>query len=289
MRELIAIYKREKSIRDVFVEGPSDRALIAWYLQQSGVRHASVLGVDSIELSANLEPHFPVGCKGRVIALAFKIRELLPGSSSPATCVADKDLDDLLGVRWQCDLLFFTDFTAMEMYFFDEESLGKFFDLQLLGFPESPATVIERLSELLGQLFLYRAANEKLKWNMTRPDWRRCAEVRSGRIVFNSEEFVRRYLNANRRAGQAEAFRVTLEDLATKLASDPRRKSHGHDLIEVLTWYCHKLRRATTFDEEHFHRGLMATADAGTLRGFPLFEVLLGRVRIGESQSAASQ
>jgi len=250
-------------------------------LQQKGMQHVSVLGVESVEVDAETLSQYGDlrGCKGRVIALAFRLRELLPRSGSSATCVADRDMDDLLGRSWQCNLLFFTDFTSMEMYFFDEKSLGKFFDLQLLGFPQSPAAAIAAISDLLARLFLYRAANEVLGWDMTRPDWRRCADVTKGRVKFDAEEFVRRYLNGNKRAKQAKLFYDTVDAVRTRMAEDPRQRTHGHDLIEVLTWYCHKLKRAANFKEEHVQRGLMATADAGSLSGFPLFQILLERLQ----------
>jgi len=50
LTELIALYELEPDLRDVFVEGPFDVAIIKWFLDQKGTKGVMVYDISFIEI-----------------------------------------------------------------------------------------------------------------------------------------------------------------------------------------------------------------------------------------------
>lgn len=52
--ELVAKYKLNSSVRDVFVEGQSDRKLLRWFMAAKGYDAAAVLEIDLIDVPPDM-------------------------------------------------------------------------------------------------------------------------------------------------------------------------------------------------------------------------------------------
>ena len=75
LQELHAIHRFNEHLRDVIVEGISDKAIIEWFLEASGKENFEVYEVSSFEVDPQvvLSYGFQDNNRGRVIAIAYHL------------------------------------------------------------------------------------------------------------------------------------------------------------------------------------------------------------------------
>jgi hypothetical protein len=192
--ELVTLYELEPEIRDLFVEGASDRVLFLWYLRHRCRGNYSVQDISTIDvppevIEKNAQDN---GNRGRIISLAYELDERLSGvSRNCVTLVYDSDFDRVLGVSQKCDLLLTTDFSCVEMYLFNELVICKLLSLVLMGCDYSSQHVISELEKVLVRLFLIRLCNHLLGLQMSWIDFIRVCENSAGIIIFNEAELIK--------------------------------------------------------------------------------------------------
>lgn len=166
--ELVARYELEPELRDIYVEGTTDKNLLEWFLKQKGQQDFVVYEIDTVDIPADrlFELGLSDGKQGRVIALALDMQSYLSEIPPHLTCIADRDFDWLLGKEYVCELLLFTDYSCLDMYLFNEIVIDNFLRL-VVRVPLIKANeVLGRLSKVLEELFFLRATNEVLTLGM---------------------------------------------------------------------------------------------------------------------------
>src|SRR5436309_32108 len=116
VQELLTLHELNPDLSDVFTEGPSDRGLIRWFLDDLELRSVVVYDISVVDLPPDqlVELGQENNNRGRVIALALLCAML---TQSQLACVIDIDLDLLLGRNVpNTPLLLTTDYSCMEMY-----------------------------------------------------------------------------------------------------------------------------------------------------------------------------
>jgi hypothetical protein len=276
--ELAAMYELEPSLRDVYVEGPLDRSLVEWFLSEAHASSATVREIDSINVPAALveKAGFENNNRGRVLALAKAIEDQLGPQSLPVTCVIDADFDYVLGTNHALTILLSTDYSSMELYFFDAAPLQKFLQLVIRGFPKSAQTLLTEVTDALSQLFAIRFASHVLHWNMPLVAFERCLSMAAQGVQLDVPEFIDRCLNSAGRFCEKAEFERVLNELRLSLTGDVRKRVNGHDFLNVLAWYVRHHKGQSV--PKGFDRSLVACVDFSTLRSNPLFEKLLERV-----------
>ncbi|MBU1633336.1 hypothetical protein KJ762_02365, partial [bacterium] len=95
LEEIHALYQVEPELRDLYVEGSSDKCFFDWYIESTGEANVTVYPIELIDIPDEiLQKHsLPSGSnKARLIALSYEV------ASSPAAagvmCIADRDYDD---------------------------------------------------------------------------------------------------------------------------------------------------------------------------------------------------
>lgn len=277
--ELTAEYELEPSIRDVYVEGPTDRSVMEWFFSEVGRQRVEVREVESIEMSADLLQG--LGCensnRGRVIALAEALRGALGGGSRSATCVADADFDRALRRNHSCELLLFTDYSCLEMYFFEARVLSKLTNLAIPGFPRRAEQILSDLTPPLLDLFSIRLANFALQWNMHSVEFTGHLRMDRRGLRLDIGMYIHTYLAANGRLAERAAFAQAVGEGRARMDGDPKHYINGHDFVRLLTWY---VRRQKGFGRVHpqaVERSLYACAESASLSTYALFRSLLER------------
>ncbi|MFI0513100.1 hypothetical protein ACH3Y9_23800 [Streptomyces sp. WSLK1-5] len=161
VEELITLYEIEPDVRDIFVEGRSDRNFLTDYLSdEDTARLCTVYDVsDRVEIpdGALLDAGLLVGKRGRIIWLAQELARQIPGHSS-AFLVADKDFASLgADSIEEIHGLLYTDFSSIEAYALNERTLSKLLRVAL-GAPDyvTPASLISAIKPALISLFVLR-------------------------------------------------------------------------------------------------------------------------------------
>lgn len=234
--ELVALYELEPDVRDVYVEGPTDRQLLRRAL--SAVADAGSVQVYEIETvdvpDELLIGRLAAGNKGRVVALGCELetrcsRELI----NRVVCVADQDLDELLGSSVPCGLVVYTSGLSLDALILSKEVVGKLFGVVLL----SDVDPDDLLSQLLGPLnrrVAQRAAAFELRFNTEAPDLTRVVEFKGGRLTVALEQFQTRLLDKERARDRTSEFERAVAKYEASTCGRPDHFTHVEDVVDLL-------------------------------------------------------
>lgn len=247
--EILTTLENEPELKDIITEGVTDANIINWFLAQKKINNVSVIDISDIEVDRETLETYNLlegGNRSKVIAISA----LCQGRSweSQMTCLIDRDLDSLLESLPKYPSLLTTDFSNMEMYYFEEKILRKFFQLCFNKKMEDLNSFMYSISLVLIELFLIRAANEKLKWKLTSLDIDKFISFNGMDIIFDKAEYIKRYLNKNSRLPNLGLFTECIESLREKISEDYRLFMHGHDFLKLLSLYVSKALRKPDYE-----------------------------------------
>ena len=278
LEELFFIYERHPELRDVYVEGAFDSAIVKWFLQDCCTQSVGVYEIGTVEL-----PDADIIMSGRKAnnreRVIFLARLLATRFPTQASCLVDADFSHLTKKFEQCTVLLYTDYASMEMYFFQADVIGKFVTICCQRGDWPVDKIMQSLTIVLQELFLYRFANEELRWEMDWLDRVVCLEISGWDLEFDGDQFILRFLNKNAKAGNTQEFIAKIDSLRPLLQADPRYQMHGHDFVAVLAWY---IRNKGVYGErtrpESVQTALALSINYPDLKRENLFNQLLQRL-----------
>ena len=276
--ELVTRYRLEPDLRDLFVEGPRDREIYGWYLETSGCKLLTAFTIESVEISTDLLDSYGLasGNRNRVVALALELDKNFSPALRHVRCVADRDFDFILNVHKCARHLLYTDCTSVDLYTCHENLLRKVFRLGFHIPDLEIAEFFDSLISVLQDVFVIRAANERLGWGMTPVSFTKCCEVNGPVITFDKNKFISRYLISNSRIGDQLIFEKHCTELQTVSPMDPRQSIRGADYFELVGWYLKKRSRSQGYGEgdRSIRANVVPLLDHDILSKEPLFTQL---------------
>jgi hypothetical protein len=281
--ELVALHEREPALRDVIVEGITDKQLFEWFLAESGLQGVSVYDVSTVDIPDKLviDAGLETGARGRVIALAGALADKNPARDH-ITCIADADFDFIENINRESPALLITDFTSVELYAFNDVSVNKILKLVLKGFTKSAATVLKQLATPLQEIFLLRAANHvgKLGLDFDTPNsagFYKSLRLKGEILEFDSERYLTGLLQARGATAKRGQVIGTVAQLRLAQREDPRFQIHGHDFEHVFALYVRKHKGFGGIHPETIICAILAALDLELLRQQKLFQYLAER------------
>lgn len=234
IEDLIARYENEPELKDIYVEGAFDQEILTGCLREAGIDDRVVYWIDSVDIPVELlkKHHLSEGMKQRVIALA---RELSAVGSSHR-CVVDRDFDHWIGAIENTPGLIWTEYSALELYFFKEDVLKDILIVAAKARINDWNTFTDSLIHALKTLFAIRLTALQLQWSI---DWLtpdRCLQFSNSTIVFDRVVFIERLLQKNSKIADLVAFNSKYDEIQKTLVGDHRLFIHGHDFVEMLAW-----------------------------------------------------
>ncbi len=275
--EVITRLELEPTVWDIYVEGPSDAALVDWVLRRSGRGQYKVFPIDDIELPSASSDEQP-GARDRVIRLAELLAEHFGVRIAPVICLADRDLDVLSG-RPAPDIhvLLLTDHSSLDVHYFDPRVIDRFLTLFVRRRVAEPVAILSALRPVLEEVFLVRAADRHLglRCGALSPD--RCCEFgTAGLVVFNRDDYITRYLGRAGLLARRQEFEQAIEDFR---GCTDETLVHAHDFVEML---CATLRpfvnEKRVVIPEVATRALMTCLDEASLATTDCFRHILERI-----------
>lgn len=280
LKEIIDRHSLNPDLCDVYVEGTSDKGLLDRFFEECGRTEVNVYEIATVEVPATLVRKLGLenNNRGRVIALARVLYEELDGTSQ-ARGVVDADLSYVLEEKESCPLVFMTDYTSMEMYFFNSKSLKKFILAACPSLGISAVDLLDTISPILEKLFYARVANRVLAWNLRSVPFARSCKVivKPFRVRLDLDNYIKRYLEKNGRMKHLKEFTNTLKRWQKKSALiDARYRIHGHDFLEVVGLCCSKIKAAAEFNSANLVGAVLRSGlSCSELTSEQLFEALL--------------
>lgn len=278
--ELVSLYSLEPRVRDVFVEGPSDQRILRWFLHEADQDAVGVHEVDSIDVPSDVVRNYGMETNKRTrqIALAMELERALGPRDVRVSVLIDSDFDLMLGNPHACTLILKTDYTSMEMYFYNEHCLNKLLTILVGGFPKQAREVLPEITGPLQEVFLVRLTSHVLGWDVGTVRLERCCGMAGDQLHFDKDLYIQRVLTSGGKAGQTQEFLEALETNRGRLKADSRCQVHGHDFLALLAWYV-RHHGKSGFDERTLGRSFPLCVELNVLKEERLFQVLLERIK----------
>lgn len=282
--ELQARYDLEPSLRDVFVEGPSDRALVELalkFLGESGRIRAYEVDTVQVPLELLQARSLPGGNKGRLLALADALaitstRDL----RSTAACLADLDLDGILGRCRNYRLLIYTAALSLDLVIAGPAVLDKLLSVVLLGFPQPADRFLDQLLPVLNERVLHRLAADRLAIAVEAPALTKSCTFDGRSLQFNADAFMRRYLQKAKAVPLEGRFREIVELHRADIIHEPWKYVHMEDFLELLHFCARKVKPRLVPDRAQFRRFMFGLVEGHMLATLPEIQEIASRFKV---------
>ncbi len=271
IEEIIVKYKRAK-IKKIYVEGSTDKALIQLFLKKSEIKNIVVLRIETVDIPKELieeqKLELEYNNRNRVIVLSLLIQEGMIG-------IIDSDFDFIEEPIYTKPLhLLSTDYSDMEIYGFNEDTLEKIF----LGYPskqaESYPKLLNMISDILLEIFLIRFAKKKIEPRRSHIDFLKknkdFLSLNLKKITFDRDIYLKKYVSDN--ASKVKEFNNFIEEKKSTLSHDIRKVIHGHDYVDLLMFY---LEVKDEKSRELFRRLFYSFFDFNLLKEEKMFKDLI--------------
>ncbi len=280
IEEMMFIYERDPDRRDVYVEGAFDSAILQWLIQYCGLTFMAAYEIGTIDIPDGdiINAGRKANNRERVIFLAEYFDKRLKNGSKQITCFVDADSSHLVGDFSNATCLIYTDFSCMEMYFFNQLTISKLITIQCNRSQWPIQAILTSLESVLQELFLYRFANETLNWSMDWLDDVVCMNLIDWSISLDFNDYIMRFLNKNSRARDFNIFINKIETLRSLTREDARYQMHGHDFTTLLCWiFRQKGIKGELCKVKVVERSLALAADFEEIKNHNAFKQLVCR------------
>jgi len=242
IEELVTRYTLEPELRDLYVEGTTAKSIFDWYFEKLNCGTIAIFEIDSVNIPSDLVNNYGLepGNREELIVLSLEIERLLEKDIEYLLCVADSDFDLLFGHKYKSRYLLYSEYTSTDLCFCSEEAIANLFRLGIRRIPCPIKTLLVNFAEVLQEVFLIRAANERLGWKMRWIDFVSCCDIKNDLVVFNRYKFIESYLNNANKNKKSEKFIRVCEELRSINVKSFKHRIRGHDFHELLGWYISK-------------------------------------------------
>jgi hypothetical protein len=264
IKEIITKYKREPNLgKTIFVEGSTDKSLIKWFLKKANHTDVSILSIDTMEVPKNNVESLGLedNNRNRIITITTLIKNNIIG-------IIDSDFDFLLNNSHdKYENLCKTDYTDMEMYLYNIETLEKI----LLQYGESKkAEEFLKFKDILIELFLIAYTKKNKKNELSNIDFVKELSFKSNLIIFNRDKYLSKYLENNKEL--IKEFNIYIDNIKSTLPSEKRKLINGHDFISLLQFYLNIKHKK---EKEIFIKSLYSSLEYTSLKNKDMFKKLL--------------
>ena len=281
LEEVVTRYELEPKLKDIYVEGRRDQLFFKWFLEENCIENVLVYEINDIEIHERnkygLDTSLNKNSRQKIIEIASLIESSIDNSES-VLFIADKDFDILMKTVHTNNLIIFTDFANLEMYFYEAKSLNKFLIHYLRGFARDSKFVLDQLNPMLQTLFLIRLTNQLMVLNLTEYSFRKTCTIENFIIHFDILEYITRYLSKNNRLDIKETFIHEFSKHKNKLTTEPKNQINGQDYINLLRYYiqsCSSSKRRYCENYKVVEGNVFSCAEKDVLLRFNLFRNLI--------------
>jgi len=279
--ELLVLYFLEPELRDIYVEGISDKCVIKRFLESnsSSVNIIEINDIDFSELYID-KPYLKANCKKKIIELSQQLETNFSDSLNGIMCIADRDFDDFLNLIIINSFLNYTDLSSIELYFYNENSLNIFFGNMLHDFPFQSKDVLNQLLPILNKIFNIKLSLLDLfgpEYEVNSFDFKRLVKINknNGTISFDPYEYINRYVNAHSLIpSQKKIIEEKFKKLSQETSNDLKLKIRGHDFIALFYFFIDKIKNNVNINLETLERVVILCIDLIYIDDFELFKTI---------------
>jgi hypothetical protein len=279
IEELLARYELEPTLQDVYVEGPTDRALVELALTTLGAGHRiRAYEIEGIDVPAEIlrSSGLSSSNKSRVIALADELQvRSARDLRQNVVCLADRDFDGMLGRLRSLDLLVYTSRASLDAILATPSVVQKLLSVVLLA-QQSADELIAQMLPILHERFLQRIACDELGIGPTHPDLTRLCTFDGQTLTCDIHTFAGRLLQTAGAVDRRDAFLASIAAYRSTVLADTGLV-HVDDFLALLHFCARRIRSRSTPDSNSFRRFLFGLLEASQMAELPEIKEIASR------------
>lgn len=274
--ELIVAYKLEPSLKEIYVEGQRDKILIQDYTESINpqivvftITNIDFEDIDNSRFNLSIEKNN----RNRLILLALIFGELSFDFMTNIMLIVDSDFDFLLGKEHVSKYMYYTDYTSLDLYLFNPLFLDRYFKHVIRDLTCETTQLINQMIPVLKLLFCIRTTNQVLNLRLTWLNPKKLLKLSNCNLHFNNVEFIKRYLNKNKKLRLLDKFNCELNKIENLELRNVKQGIHKKDFYNLLIYIIkNNSRRWDTFDREVLEGTLFFGLDLQYLDSCGLFK-----------------
>lgn len=278
--EILAICRLEPEMRNIIVEGVTDKLVLERFLKKEHKTGISIMNVDMIcfddeypKISEEEVKLLKESNKEKVIYLTSKVENV--SSTCRLLGIIDRDFDMILNKVRMGRCLAYTDYNSMELYLFKEEYI-----IEIIGniYRISSNIDVNALMLSIGKVcrFLFFLHSYLIPFNGRMVDFCKnfSYDKHTNECMLDMGKYLSKILQNNKLSDKAKIISDKLQSQLNIPAVDIRLEMRGHDFISILYHALYKHKRIS-MSEEDFANSTWLCLDSKLLEVEPLFQRVL--------------
>ena len=278
--ELLAICRLEPEMRNIIVEGITDKLVIERFLKKEHKTGISVMNVDMIcfdeeykKISKEEVKLLKESNKEKVIYLTSKVENV--SSTCRLLGIIDRDFDMIFNKKREGRYLAYTDYNSMELYLFKEDYI-----IEIIGniYRISSDLDVKALMASIGRvcrfLFFLHCYLIPINGKMVDISKNFSYDKQTNECKLDMDKYLPKILQNNKLADNPNIISDKLKSKLNIPAEDIRLEMRGHDFISVLYHALNKHKRIS-MSEDDFANSTWLCLDSHLLETEPLFQRVL--------------
>ncbi len=277
---LTAKYRLEPSLRDVYVEGPFDKAILVEAFSSSGRNDIGIYEIECVAVDASRVSLAgeDLGAKGRVVALAKHLEATVPSVEKQVICLVDADTDRIRGVLETCMILMYSDGTSFDGFMMTPQVLERFLRRRCGEFPLSAHQVLRQVNAPLRKRFAQRLALQAMGKPETGISLRKDVEFRGRQFVFREGRYKQRLLQKAQLSHREDEFDEYVRLALRVLTMEMSQCVHISDFLECLHICMRSAKPKRTPTLEMLRHDLVLSIEGQVVAGLPETVAILRRL-----------
>lgn len=190
------------------------------------------------------------------------------------SALVDTDYELHIPCRKVIDLVAFTDFGSMEIYFFEQKLIQRLLSVTLKLKTVDAKSLLADLTEILVFQYFARLTALKRGWGMLDADIVRHLVFTGDSVALNKASYSLHALTQAHQAAALKSFEANVTKEIADWNDDPRKIMRGHDFSVLLYEFCRKKKaRHNPFSSYEGLESCLALAfPRDALKAYPLFQ-----------------
>jgi hypothetical protein len=241
--ELVCFYELEPSVRDIYVEGESDKCLLEWCLGTELPENGGLVLIGDVDIDDKSMPEdFDRGNRDRVIFLIGELNKAVQFKNYLG--VIDRDFLRFTRGEPSIPNLVLTDFGCAELFLLNSDCLGKMNKLAFTGKVADIENLLDFINTGMTHLSAVCVLEKRKNVSLQKlNDIARYLSCTKKVVTFHSDKYFSAILDRNNLKSRESELYNSFKAIVTELsASEPRTFGNGHHFMQLVHHYLVKLK-----------------------------------------------
>jgi hypothetical protein len=275
IESLITLYRLEVDVKDLYVEGKSDKYFLEWHLKNMGVTQPDIYTIEDIHIpSDDLSKNgYENNNRDRILLLVSCLND--NKCIGKYKGIIDRDILSFINKLPLAENILTTDYSCLEMYAYNDDVMTKINDTGLSHrIRDNIYPVINEIIKIGSSIRIFE---KKEKLQISKLAFDRYVECKHKLLDFKREKYLNAIYNSNHFIFPYNEFYSRIVTISDELSDyDVREYSNGHDFISIIKCVLKKMGIIdNNITDDIIRTMLMVAIDTRYLMTCELFKALI--------------